>query len=430
MDIVRAAVGICILSSAGCGVITTTRVSVTTGGGQSNGHSEYSAISADGRFVVFQTKATNLAPADSSDFFDVYRHDRQTNTTVRASLTANGSPPTAHCTSAAISGDGRFVAFHSPANNLVLGDINGEDDVFVRDVQNGTTEIVSVSSAETRGNGASYFPAIDGAGRFVTFTSLASNLVTGDSNEVHDVFVRDRQLGTTTLVSTSTAGIQANFHSAFSDISADGRFVAFVSGANNLFTPDTNFAYDIFVKDRTSGKTTCMSLNQSGAQGNGDCRECAINDNGQVVVFECEATDMVPGDTNGLPDIIVRDATAGSTTRVNTFGGVEANGFSNDVDISGSGRYVVFSSSATNLVSRDENNRGDVFLHDRNSGRNFIASVKNGGVQELELTGGVRPNISRDGVFVVFWSDFTGLVPNDTNGVRDIFVNTRSGLNQ
>ena len=142
-----------------------------------------------------------------------------------------------------LSADGRFFAFFSPATNLVLGDTNGfAFDVFVRDRQAGTTQLVSVSSAGSQGNGPSSRPAISANGRYVTFDSAATDLVAGDINNTNDVFVRDRQMGTTQLVSVSSGGVQGNGNSILPALSPDGRFVAFQSDASDLVAGDTNGA--------------------------------------------------------------------------------------------------------------------------------------------------------------------------------------------
>jgi Tol biopolymer transport system component len=229
---------------------TTERVSVSTGGVQAYWPSDDPALSADGRFVAFHSDASHLVPGDTNGLGDVFVRDRRTGRTERVSVSTRGVQGDRDGGSPALSADGRFVAFHSEATNLVPGDTNGKRDVFVRDRQAGTTERVSVSTAGGQANDYSYTPAISPGGRFVAFQSLATNLVPGDTNGWGDVFVRDRQAGTTERVSVSTGGVQGNDSSYFPAISAVGRFVAFTSKATNLVPGDTNGKRDVFVRTR------------------------------------------------------------------------------------------------------------------------------------------------------------------------------------
>ncbi len=230
---------------------TTERVSVDSTGAEGNGYSTFPSISADGRFVAFQSQASNLVAGDSPNGFeDIFVHDRQNATTERVSLDSSGAEADSNSEWCAISGDGRCVAFHSDATNLVVGDTNGLLDVFVHDRQSGMTERVSVDPIGAQGNMASVRPAISADGRFVSFDSEGSNLVAGDSNGFEDTFVRDRQLGSTERVSVDAAGAEGNSLSENPSISSDGRFVAFDSDASNLVAGDTNTSYDVLVRDR------------------------------------------------------------------------------------------------------------------------------------------------------------------------------------
>ena len=213
---------------------TTERVSVASNGGQADSSSVNPAVSADGRFVAFESDASNLVGGDTNGLNDIFVHDRQTGTTERVSVATGGTEANGVSYTPAISADGRFVAFYSNATNLVGGDTNGTSDVFVHDRQTGTTERVSVATGGAEANGGSSTAAISADGRFVAFHSDATNLVSGDTNGARDIFVHDRQTGTTERVSVATGGAQANSGSANPAISADGRFVAFYSVATNL----------------------------------------------------------------------------------------------------------------------------------------------------------------------------------------------------
>src|SRR5437016_8015596 len=244
---------------------TTERVSVASGGTEGNGASLSSALSADGRFVAFVSAATDLVAADTNGVSDVFVHDRQTGATERVSVASGGAEGNGSsgligfAFPPALSADGRFIAFVSFATNLVAGDTNGATDVFVHDRQTGTTERVSVASGGTQSNAASLGSALSADGRFVAFQSDATNLVAGDTNGATDVFVRDRQTGMTERVSVASDGTQANNVSSYPALSADGRFVAFESDATNLVAGDTNGATDVFVHDRQTGATERVS---------------------------------------------------------------------------------------------------------------------------------------------------------------------------
>src|SRR5437867_4406185 len=225
-------------------------------------------------------------------------------TTVRVSVASDGTEGNDVSLGSALSADGRFVAFDSAATDLVAGDTNGVSDVFVHDRQTGTTERVSVASDGAQGNGSSglvtfaFPPALSADGRFVAFVSFATNLVAGDTNGATDVFVHDRQAGTTERVSVASGGSQSNGSNVGSALSADGRFVAFQSAATNLVADDTNGATDVFVHDRQTGTTERMSVASDGSQGNGFNAGPALSADGRFVAFHSTATNLVAGDTN------------------------------------------------------------------------------------------------------------------------------------
>jgi hypothetical protein len=352
--------------SVGAGVSgTTTRVSVSSAGVQGNDHSGFPVLSAGGRFAAFTSRATNLVPGDSNGVEDVFVRDRRTGTTRRMSVSSTGSQANGDSGGASISAGGRFVAFGSSASNLVPGDTNNATDTFVRDRWTGTTRRVSVSSTGAQGNGDSRGPSISAGGRFVAFTSRATNLVPGDTTDWEDIFVRDRLTGTTTQVSVSSTGAQANSFNDNPSISADGRFVAFLSVASNLVPGDTNdSSIDIFLRDRRTGTTRQVSVSSAGAQGNGDSFGPTVSAGGRFVAFYSYASNLVPGDTNTTFDSFVRDRWTGATRRVSVSStGAQGNSFSVGASISENGRVVAFTSAATNLVPGDTNNSEDVFVH-------------------------------------------------------------------
>ena len=406
----------------------TERVSVASDGTEGNGYSWNPAISGDGRFVAFESYTDNLVPGDTNEIWDVFVHDRQTGTTERVSVASDGTQGNDESSDPAISGAGRFVAFESPADNLVPGDTNEMWDVFVHDRQTGTTERVSVASDGTEGNDDSSAPAISADGRFVAFHSLADNLAPGDTNGLTDVFVHDRQTGTTKRVSVASDGTEGNETSAFPAISGAGRFVAFHSLADNLVTGDTNGEWDVFVHDRQTGTTERVSVASDGSQSNCypycDGRTPSISADGRFVAFLSRADDLVLGDTNEIWDVFVHDRQTGTTERVSVASdGTEGNNDSKTAAISADGRFVAFHSAADNLVPGDTNYGFEVFVHDRLSGETERVSVASDGSQGNG--GSAQPAISGDGRFVAFASGADNLVPGDTNGAWDVFVRDR-----
>ena len=237
-------------------------------------------------------------------------------TTELVSLASDGSQADDYSWAACISADGRTVAFTSAARNLVPGDSNEDWDVFVHDRQTGETSRVSVASDGSQGNEMSLGAALSADGRIVAFGSEATNLVLTDTNEVEDVFVHDRQTGETTRVSVASDGSQANGSSWGSAVSGDGRFMVFVSYARNLVRWDTNFDTDVFVHDRDTGETTRVSVSSKGRQGIGGSGCWAVSADGRIVAFCSDASNLVPGDSNGYQDVFVHDRQGGQTAVV------------------------------------------------------------------------------------------------------------------
>jgi Tol biopolymer transport system component len=413
---------------------TTERVSVDSTGNPGDGDSKDASISADGRFVAFRSDASNLVAGDTNAAADIFVRDRQTGTTQRVSVDSAGNQGNGDSKNAWISADGRFVAFRSFASNLVSGDTNGVPDIFVHDLQTGTTERVSVDASGHEANGASGEagpgisdgPSISADGRFVAFRSSASNLVPGDGNGKDDIFVHDRQTGATERVSVDSAGNEGNGYSYGPSLSADGRFVAFRSNASNLVPGDTNGTGDDFVYDRQTDTTERVSVDGSGNQGNGESIRPEISADGRFVAFRSFASNLVPGDTNGFPDIFVHDRQTGATERVSVdSAGNQGSGDNFHSSISANGRFVAFRSDAANLVPGDSNGVPDVFVHDRQTGATERVSVDSAGNEGNGLSQNEAGSISADGRFVVFQSDSSNLVAGDTNASMDVFLRDR-----
>jgi Tol biopolymer transport system component len=397
------------------------RISVSSRGRQGNGSSFGPALSGDGRFVAFRSTASNLVPGDRNHVQDVFVRDRRTGSTTRISVADDGSEANGKSGGAAISADGRIVAFWSNASNLVPDDTYGKTDVFVRDRLAGTTTRVSVSSAGLQANAPSRQPALSGDGAIVAFRSDASNLIAHDTNGTGDIFARDRSTGETTRVSTTSRGAQPNGRSRDPALNANGRFVAFRSEASNLVPHDTNRAGDIFVHDRKTGATTRVSVNSSG-RGAAGCGvtgcgcDPVLSADGRFVAFWSSATNLVLDDTNGAWDVFVRDRRRRRTNRVSVGpGGSEGKGSSGEPWLSGNGRVVAFASRAP-LTPEDGNGDWDVYFHDRRTGLTTAVTDWQAGGMSTD------PVLSRNGRYVAFYSFATKLVAGDTNRRADIFV--------
>ena len=402
----------------------TTRVSVNSAGDEGDKPSGNfgSAISADGRYVVFASIATNLVADDTNDTNDVFMHDRSTGETVRVSVGLGGVEGNKASSGPALSADGRFVAFISAATNLIVDDTNRLPDMFVWDRTTGVTERVSIAWNGAEANGESrYRGAISRDGRYVTFKSNATNMVRGeDTNDAHDVFVRDRLKGKTKLVSVGMAGAQSDGDSGEPAITPDGRYIAFQSRATNLVPDDDNGAYDVFVWDSEKKKTRLVSVDTAGGVGNGDSNNPSISVRGRYVAFGSAATDLVEVDTNNKPDVYLNDRDAGTTLVSVSADGVQGNKFSGQVSLSVNGRYLAFNSDATNLVPGDTNDAGDVFVWDSVDDLLTLVSLGLGGAEGDGESG--RPAITGNGRSLAMTSEATNLVADDTNGDTDVFA--------
>lgn len=420
-SVVLIASTVLVAPSAAASYVTMVRASVSSNSVQGNEWSGSPVLSSNGRYVAFASVASNLAPADFNGLQDIYVRDMDTGTTMRMSVSSAGVGGNSWSMSPAISGDGRLVAFTSNSSNLVSGDVNATEDIFVRDMTTNQTIRVSVSNDGVQGNGGSADPAMSADGRYVTFSSYSSNLVVGDTNGVSDVFVRDVTTDKTVRVSLSSHGEQGDLRSFSPAISANGRYVVFASFASNLVPGDLNGVDDIFMRDMTTGETTHISVSSAGVGGDGGSSSAAISSDGRYVAFSSIASNLVSGDTNGKNDIFVRDTVTGHTSRVSVSStGTQGNGESHWPTISADGRYVGFTSGSSNLIPGDTNGNDDVFVHDMATGRTTRVSESVTGAEGHGAAG--LPSLSADGRFVAFNSTAPNLVSGDTNGQQDIFV--------
>ena len=368
------------------------------------------AISGDGRFVVFTVDDDALPGAAGTR--DVYVRDLVRGTTRLVSQTSAEEPADAGSSdSVAISGSGRFVAFSSAAENLPGG--AGTEDVFLRDLQQGTTVLVSRSSSGEDLDGDSDNPSVSSGGRFVAFTSTADSPPGDDA--VVNVYVRDRKTGTTELVSQTSGGVPANADSGGPSVSGDGSRVAFQSSANNLPGPDG--LTRIFLHVTGTGSTRLVSKTSSGASLNSGAIAASLSADGRYVGFESDASNL-PGGA-GTTDVYLHDVKTGTTRLMSrTTGGVPADGDSDTASVSANGRSVAFESDAANLGGA----AGfiDVFLHDTTSGATRLISRATSGAAGLEDS--FYASVSSDGGFVAFTSRSDNFSSTDDNDVSNCFV--------
>ena len=398
---------------------------------QPDGMSYAPAMSADGRWVAFVSEASNLLggdpSADPNGFADVFLVDTQTSTTRLVS--SAGVPADGDSLDVDISADGRFVVFETFATNIVPGDANGAaGDIVLYDADTGALSLVSRRGvAGVQGDDESFAPSISGDGSKVAFGSRATNLIGNDTNRKADIFVRDVVAGATSRVSTDSSGRQPNNTSFDAAISPDGGFVALSSLASNLVNGDTNGARDVFLKNLSTGKMTRASVTNGERQASSSSGLEDISANGRWVVFSSYASNLVKGDDNNKGDVFVRDRIDGTTVRASRRGATDANGDSFGAAISDDGAYIVFGTRATNLdIDSDDNGVvTDVF--------EYRAATKAVVRVSVDATGGWTDGasydaaIAGDGSVVTFASLATDVVAGDLDGVDDVFTHAWVG---
>jgi Tol biopolymer transport system component len=410
-------------------------VSRATGatGAKGNDLSWTPSISADGRFMAFQSEASNLHPDDPDGGLpgrDVFVRDLDANTTALVSRAGGpaGAKGDSESGSPTISADGRFVAFVSSASNLHPDDTDETSDIFVRDLQTNTVTLVTRASGATgaKGDGGSFYPAISADGRFVAFSSEASNLDPDDTDTVDDVYVRDLEANTTTLLSRATgvAGAKGDNYSYEPAISADGSVVAFNSQATNLHPDHSNGSPGIFVRD-LDANTTTLASRATGAAGitAGNSLRPEISDDGHVVAFMSQSTGLDPADDADTDrDVFVRDLEANTTTlasRADGATGASADAYSSDPVLSADGRLVAFQSEGENLHPDDTDGSYDVFVRDVAANTTTLVSRDAGGVKGNAYS--YHAAMSPDGRYVAFASAASNLHPDDGDATLDVF---------
>jgi Tol biopolymer transport system component len=402
----------------------TSRVSVAADGGEPNNISETDAsFSADGRYVAFTSNASNLTSGDNNMYSDVYVRDRLLDTTTLVSVpAAAGASGDNDSSNASISADGRYVAFESQDTNLVSPPTTTRD-IYVRDLVAKTTRLVSVNPTGNEADGGSSFPQISADGSSVVFSSSAHDLVAGDTNSHDDIFVATLALHSVSLslASVSTAGTQGDGNSIYATISATGRYVAFESMATNLTTLTTGAHEQVYLRDDVSGVTTMISEATALAGGDDDSLRPSISADGRRIAFQSFADNIVGGDTNTVVDVFLADLSSGHITRESGgSGAAQSDGASAEPIISADGRYVAFDSDADNLVPGDTNAFQDVFRIDTNTGVTVRLSTSNGGAQGNDYS--IISAMSPDGQHVSFYSPATNLLDATPSNRVDEYV--------
>ena len=405
------------------------------GTGAGNGDSRESSVSGDGRYVVFTSTSNDLVANDTNGTADIFLRDRLNNTTTLISKNpTTNEVSNGESSEPKINADGTFVVFASRGFNLIDGDTApgatgmGSTDVFRYNIATGGLELVSVKSTGGFPNGGSSEPSISADGRYVAYTSFASNLgINNDNNSATDVFRRDMSLpggvNSVVLVSVGLGGAVGDKASFDPQISDNGQFVSFRSDATNMTTNDTNGLRDSFIRDINATLTSLVSVSSAGVSGNQESQSNSLSGDGSVVAFRSNATDLVANDTNNAEDIFLRNRTNNTTTllTVNAAGTASARGQSRFPWLSADGTTAVFSSSANDLTTPDDNNLEDVFLRDLTNGPLYLLSTNPTGGSGNGAS--FDPFVSRDGKFVVFTSEATDVsVLTDNNAKQDVFI--------
>ncbi|MEL6903782.1 MAG: hypothetical protein AAFP22_00160 [Planctomycetota bacterium] len=406
---------------------TTVRVSVTASGAQSAGPTQPElrgvALSEDGRFIAFTSRAADLVPGDGNGLEDVFLRDTLLGTTVRVSGAPGGADGNGFCRTCDVSDDGRFVVFSSAASNLTAGDSNGNRDVFLRDVALGTTTLVSRALGGGSGDGISRWPSVSGDGAVVVFQSAATDLVPGDTNAIDDVFAYDVAGGTLRALSRGPGGAFGNGESSMPHVSRDGAWAAFESTATNLGPADTSVRADVYLAELATGQVVRVE----GPNGELDARSARprISADGRFVAFESQATNLVLGGNVNGTHIARWDRLTGALDVVTRdLAGNVSGGVSGDACVSSAGELVAFRSFESDLVTGDTNGREDVFVRHVSEGWTERVSVTRDGAQIVGWPSRA-PALSGDGRFAAFTTGSEDVVQGDDNGAIDVFRRDR-----
>ncbi|TXI44780.1 matrixin family metalloprotease [Methylophilus sp.] len=373
--------------------------------------SNNTGISADGRFVIFDSYS-EFNFGNHVLAYDVFVKDMKTGVLIKAN---DYSEAFAH----SISPDGKFVLYLSYTDNA-----NHDRGLYLKNLETGENTLISTSSSGELGNSDAINDnaRFSADGKFVSFSSYASNLSPDDTDHRSDIFVKNLITGTTTLVSTNSNGVKDNDGAVVSTISANGRYLTFHSTATNLSAADTNASIDVYWKDTLTNETKLVSSSASGTVGNNRSWYASISTDGNLVAFESSATNLLPTNDNAYVDIFLKNMTTGAIQRVSTSAtGIEGNGNSENASISADGRYVLFESRASNLIANDTNGASDIFIKDLQT--SAIQRVSTSSSNQQVSSESYNARFSANGKFVIFDSTSNNLVSGDNNpAVLDTFI--------
>ncbi|MBL8844089.1 MAG: PD40 domain-containing protein [Planctomycetes bacterium] len=404
------------------------RLSVASDGTPGNAPSDEVSLSDDGALAAFASDATNLVAGDTNGATDIFLRDRVAGTTRRVSVSSSGVQANGASHSPRLSGDGRFVAFTSAASNLVTGDTANRIDVFLHEIATGVTTRLSRSTANLQANGDCFEPAISFDGRYVAFASNANNLAANDTNSTRDIFLRDTQLNTTRRVSVTASGGEGNNESEHAALTRDGKYVAFQTGSFNLDPADLDGVRDIYRKDISGGALTLVSLDAAGKKGNWDSIRPTLSDDGRFIAFESQSDVWLPGDSFGTPELFVKDLQTGSLTcwSVDSDGTLppRGNALSHRPTLSSDGLTLAFASSSHALVEGDSNGADDVFCRNAMLQLTTRQSV-DAAFDEADLgSSGAIVALTGDARFVAYASDATDLLAGGA-ATRHVYLRER-----
>jgi Tol biopolymer transport system component len=397
------------------------RVSVSETGLEGDGVSRVVDVTADGRGIVFESDANNLVANDTNTTFsDLFYKDLVTGqvTWITAPRIEGGFGFGGY--GGDISPNGRYVVFHTAATNLVGGDSSARENIFVQDLMRGTVSRLTTGQGGTPADGASKNASFNSDGSNIVFESFATNLGAFDDNAFTDIYIKNFSTDQVTLISTPTTGEKVNGHSFAPQFSSNGQFIVFESEASNLVLRDENNRTDIFIKNLQGGLE--IVSREGATQAQDVCRSAVVSADGRYVLFETRATDFEGNDGNGTWDVFLKDRSSGTISRISSTSGGAAGddrSTSKGASFSPDGRYVIFESYADNLVAGDNNNASDIFRKDLVTGEMVRLSVAANGSEGKGDSHDGR--LSQDGRYFFFSSEASTLVANDTNNAFDIF---------
>jgi TolB protein len=398
------------------------QVDVSSAGVQGNGFCFEVAVSANGRYVAFSSASTNLVPGDVNGWSDAFVRDLETGSTELVSLDASGHQGNGDVRVHEVSADGRYVVFTSWANNIDPLDADTMGDVYVRDRLLNTTELISVRSLPAPSLFHCWYAAMSADGRYVAFSTADGNVLPGDINDAGDVFLRDRLLAKTTFVSLSSTGELGNNGSDAPSMSANGSQIAFLSSAENFYpdrAPGPGLTTHAYVRDTTTDLTIPVDVTPTGRLGNDDANMVAICPDGSTVVFHSYATDLL-GYPVGPGTAYVRDWSTPSPVSIPYASSKPGGGFDFTPELSWNGRFIAFDSAYPYWVAKDLNPSSDVFLRDQATAITSQVSTHGPGHSAGDQ---VRdPSVSDDGRVVAFRSKSTTLVAGSTPNIFHLFV--------